>query len=658
VAQACEEPLRGLSVVPVGASPREPATSPGRAVGLPSWQVGVAVAAVLASVAAVWVTLDAAFLAHPGWLAVQKADFILGPVFVGLYWLRRRPRSRFGPVLIGFGFVGALYVLQSASNEWLFSIGLLWENVVGLAAYVLILAFPTGRLDSLPARLILVAATLLAVVPAIIILLLLPQVGAGGSISSCAALCPRNTLAVTSNPGLALDLWELFRWAVIGVALATIAFLVHRMVTGTPAQRRAHAIGTPIALVFLVLQVVFHLLAILAPEATGVRDVVAWTFAGARAALWYGFLFALLGAELFANRALRALIDRSLRRPTQRELEGMIAEQLGDRDLQLWFRHPRGAAWLRSDDDEPRADVAEPGPRRSITSVKRDGTPAVALVHDVQLDDDPELLEAAGVVALLAQENAELDSAWHDALMQLRSSRARVVQIGDEERRKFERNLHDGVQQRLVALRIGLGMTGELAAEPPIRERLQEATESVDEALAEVRSVGQGLYSPVLADLGLVPALGHVRSGVDAPLRLRAYGVNRQSSAIEAAVYYACSEAVQNAAKHGGRGVQVSVALHETGGELRFEVSDDGAGFDLSLAHDGTGLQNMRDRLGAVDGRISIRSAPGRGTVVSGVVPLSAPDEETALAVDSPRAQLRFADGGSSAAGIGWSTEP
>jgi hypothetical protein len=125
--------------------------------GLAWWQVVVAGAAVAAAVAAVWVTLEAHFLAHPGWLAAQKADLLLGPVFIGLYWLRRRPQSRFGPMLIAFGFVGAVYVLHSSSNPWLFSAGLAWETVIGLATFVLILTFPTGRLDGAAAKLIVLA---------------------------------------------------------------------------------------------------------------------------------------------------------------------------------------------------------------------------------------------------------------------------------------------------------------------------------------------------------------------------------------------------------------------------------------------------------------------------------------------------------------------
>src|SRR3954465_10178917 len=99
----------------------------------PLWQLAVVLGAVAASAAALWVTLSADFLSYPGWLAVQKTDFILGPVLAGLFWCRRRPPSRFGPMLIGFGLIGALYILQSASNSWLFSIGLLAETAIGIA---------------------------------------------------------------------------------------------------------------------------------------------------------------------------------------------------------------------------------------------------------------------------------------------------------------------------------------------------------------------------------------------------------------------------------------------------------------------------------------------------------------------------------------------
>src|SRR5215212_10260222 len=176
----------------------------------PLWQVAVLLGAITASAVAVWVTLSADFLTYPGWLAVQKADFILGPVLAGLYWYRRRPESRFGPMLIGFGFLGGLYIFQSASNSWLFSVGLLAETAIGTATRVLILAFPSGRLDR-PAKAVLAISILVSPVPAVLNQLVSPQTGAGASISGCLETCPTNEFAITSNPELATALLETFR---------------------------------------------------------------------------------------------------------------------------------------------------------------------------------------------------------------------------------------------------------------------------------------------------------------------------------------------------------------------------------------------------------------------------------------------------------------
>src|SRR3954467_13236305 len=218
------------------------------------WQAAVAVLAVAGSAVAVWVTLPADFLRYPAWLAAQKADFIIGPVLTGLYWVRRRPKSPFGPLLIGWGVVGALYILQSSSDSWLFSIGLFWEKVFGLATYVVILAFPTGRLGR-PSKIVLSAGVVSVLALAVAIQLVQPQVGAGGSISSCRSLCPRNELAFTSDPALALDLFHVFSYAVLALALTVAGMVIHRFITGTPPRKRALAIGTPVALLFLLCEI-------------------------------------------------------------------------------------------------------------------------------------------------------------------------------------------------------------------------------------------------------------------------------------------------------------------------------------------------------------------------------------------------------------------
>ena len=585
------------------------------------WQVAVLVGAIAASVAALWVTLSADFLSYPGWLAVQKADFILGPVLAGLYWYRVRPQSRFGPILIGFGFLSALYILQSASNSWLFSIGLLAETVIGLATRVLILAFPSGRLDR-PAKVILAISILVSPLPAVVSQLLSPQTGAGASISGCRDTCPTNEFAVTSNPELAVDLLEAFRFGVIFASSLTAGLLIWRFVKGTPPQRRALAIGTPIALLFLAFQITFQLLGALDAPQSDFSEFVKWGIVGARAALWYGFLAALIAAQLFAARTLQRLVRESLHRPSQGELEAMLREPLGDPGLHLTFWNRGTGSWIGAEAEDPLQRPA-PDSGLDLTVIEHRGRPAAAILHDAQLNDDPELLVTAGAVALLAAENAELDAAWHNALQELRESRARIIRAGDAERRKVERNLHDGVQQRLTAIRIHIGLASDLGAkDPDMRRKLQEIGDSVEAALDELRDIGHGLYPPVLSDRGLVAALERVQRRLGAPLAVHATGIGRHPPELESAIYYCCLEAIQNANKHGGPAVRITVALHQHSDELIFDVTDDGLGFDASQPRAGAGLQNMRDRLGALDGRLSIVTAPGGGTTVAGAVPL------------------------------------
>jgi signal transduction histidine kinase len=586
------------------------------------WEPVVAVGAVLAAVAAVWVTLDADFLAYPAWLAAQKADFILGPVFVGLYWRRVRPGSRFGPLLIVFGAVGAVYILQSSSNPWLFGAGVFWEAAIFLGTLVLILTFPTGRLDGKAAKLILLLALGVALPPFLMVVGLLPQLGPGGSISGCRALCPHNALAIASEPSLALDLDRFDHAAIVAVALATAGLLVWRMVAGTSPQRRALAIGAPIALLFTLLQITYQSLQLVQLGDTELYSVIQWAIAGARSMIWYGFLLALIAAQLFAGRTLHSLVRQSLRRPTQRELEAMLREPLGDARLQLLFRDPQTRGWIDSD-GRLAPELPEPGSSRGLTVVERDGKPAAAILHDAQLSDDPELLQAAGASALLASENAMLEAGWNDALLELRQSRARIVTAADNERRKLERDLHDGVQQRLIGVRIKLAIAGESDADASaMRGEIDGVGEDLDEAIDELREVAHGLYPPVLSRMGLLNALEHVSYHATTPVAIDASGIRRHPVELESAVYYCCVEAIHNATKHAGAAVHISVALREDDDRLSFEVTDDGPGFDPAQAHGGTGLQNIRDRVGALDGRVSIVTAIGDGATVSGSIPL------------------------------------
>jgi signal transduction histidine kinase len=227
---------------------------------------------------------------------------------------------------------------------------------------------------------------------------------------------------------------------------------------------------------------------------------------------------------------------------------------------------------------------------------------------------------ATSLVALTVRMKAERLAASRE----LRASRQRIVLSVEDERRRLERDLHDGAQQRLVALRIQLGQAAELVAdEPKAGSRLlSELAGEAQGALDELRDLVHGIYPPVLIDEGLEAAIRalaqdtHVRARLDLP------GIPRHEPEMEASVYFTCMEAVQNAVKHAGSGAIITIQLRERRGGLYFEVRDTGCGFDARSERVMGGIVNMRDRIGAAGGQIEICSSPGRGTTVMGSVPL------------------------------------
>jgi signal transduction histidine kinase len=244
-------------------------------------------------------------------------------------------------------------------------------------------------------------------------------------------------------------------------------------------------------------------------------------------------------------------------------------------------------------------------------------------------DDDRVLTELARQVGL-AFHNAQLDAALQTTLDELRAqaaalreSRARIVASGDAERRRVERNLHDGAQQNLVALAVNLRLARDIIGEDPggAAEMLDEIAGEVKRTIQELRELAHGIYPPLLADSGLGEALRAAAGRSPLAVRVRADQVGRYSAEIEAAVYFCCLEALQNAAKH-APGAAVEVAVWEESGGLLFVVSDDGPGFDADKARQGHGFVNMADRLGAIGGTVRWQSEPGHGAQIRGSLPL------------------------------------
>jgi signal transduction histidine kinase len=241
-----------------------------------------------------------------------------------------------------------------------------------------------------------------------------------------------------------------------------------------------------------------------------------------------------------------------------------------------------------------------------LTVVKSPNEP-LTLVEQTLVND------LAGQAALLLANSVLIED--------LRASRQRLVAAQDEERRRLERNLHDGAQQQLVALSVGLGLARRTVSQDPATtdQMLERLQGEVGEALENLRDLARGVYPPLLADEGLAAAIGAQARRSTLPVRVESDGIGRYPQEVETAVYFCTLEALQNAAKY-AQPREVVVRLREEGGELVFTVQDDGRGFDQSRTKLGSGLQNMSDRLEALGGDLSVRSVPGRGTTVEGRV--------------------------------------
>jgi signal transduction histidine kinase len=245
-------------------------------------------------------------------------------------------------------------------------------------------------------------------------------------------------------------------------------------------------------------------------------------------------------------------------------------------------------------------------------------------------EDDRVLTDLARQVGL-AFHNAQLDSALQNTLDELRAqaedlreSRARIVASGDAERRRLERNLHDGAQQNLVALAVGLRLARDVLTDEPetAAQMLDQLAGDLKITIADLRDLAHGIYPPLLADSGLAKALQASATRSPLAVRVSADHVGRYSADIEAAVYFCCLEALQNAAKHAPKAT-VEIRLWEESGGLLFAVTDDGPGFDVAAARGGHGYMNMADRLGAIGGTIRWQSEEGHGATVQGSIPLT-----------------------------------
>jgi signal transduction histidine kinase len=522
--------------------------------------------------------------------AAGRGLMVAVPVAVGCYAWQRRPGERFGPLLIVTGFGWFLTTLAESDDELLYSVGRVAGWLVELELVYLALSFPTGRL---PGR---VDRFLVGALAALVAILYLPTALIADSYplpapyTSCTESCPSNAFFVlSSEPGLVDSAVRPLRdLLTIVLFVAATVRIGSRVRAATPLMRRV--LG-PVLAVALGRLLVLSL-------AVGVRrvnpdsalmDPLNWTVILALPAMCLAFFAGLFRGRLFAARALEALGARLRAGVDQRGLRDALAQALDDPGLRL--------AYAR--------ELPAPGPGQAVTEVGEGNERVAAIVHDEALREQQELVDAAASYARMALESQ------------------RILATADEERRTLERNIHDGAQQRLVALRIQLGLAEELLARDPESglEKLHELGGEVEKTLDELRSLARGVYPALLADEGLAAALRAVALRSPVRTTVDSDGIGRYPREVEGAVYFCCLEALQNTAKHASGATLVAISL-EHHGALRFEVRDDGAGFDPDRASAGAGLSNMRDRIAALGGELTVTSRPGEGVAVRGSVPV------------------------------------
>ncbi len=576
----------------------------------PQWMLAALILPMVALTAALALTSD--HLQRPVAAALYWSYLIAAPMAIGLYWSVRRPASRFGPLLVAFGVVTWIVSWQATDWPLAFDLGVLAEAPFWLLTIYLFLAFPAGRIEPPAARWLMGALGLGAIAFFLPWALLSPVIAGGGPLTRCAPSCPENVLQIGSAPSVADAAGKAETYAALTLTVAVFTVYLVRLLRASRPQRRALTAVAVTSLLFLPAYFAFNFSAWILHLDQATLDALAWGIVGTRILLPLGFLAALLQAERFAAKALRILLERLAARPTPEQWRDTLSEALDDPALQLGFRDPATSRFR-----EPSGAVLAPEEleaSRAWVSVDRNAQPVAAMVVEETLAEDPELVRAAALATLLAVENGALEG-------ELRASRARIVEAGHAERRRIERNLHDGAQQRLVALRMHLAVVGEKLDGSDDQAMLESLGLEVDQAIDELRDLARGLYPQLLGQIGVAAALGAVarRSGI--PVSVRDDGLGRHSETIEMTVYFCCVECLQNAAKHAGPGARVTIRVGERDGRVTFSVEDDGNGFDPSAVEHGSGLVNLADRVAAVGGRLEIDARLGQGTRITGSLP-------------------------------------
>jgi signal transduction histidine kinase len=535
--------------------------------------------------------------------AVAVVNRSVGGSFIacGLIAWRRRPDSRTGPLMTLTGFVFLSEALLSEVDSHVaYTLGQWSANWWIPPFAALILGFPSGRLSSRIDWAIVGAFVFGTVGGQLVWLLFFPFPGG-----------QENAFLISADPGTAntIDRFESGFNATVGLALAIVG--IARWLRAAPPLRRLllPTLAGALTVLVLITQTYYALLTGEFNRAS--QQITAVLLVSVPLA----FLFGILHQQL-ARAGMADLVVALHRAPGSRRLGDALAKALGDPSLVLAYWLPRFDAYVDGD-GEP-VTLPEDGSGRAVTYVEHDGQHVAALVHDAALTHQPQLLEAVSAAASVALEQERLKAELGARVVELQASRERIVAASDAERRRLERNLHDGAQQRLVAIALQLRLLkGHVGDDPSAEELVASVSDQLALSLGELRELARGLH-PAVLEHGLAAALDSLAARSTVATTVSYEPPDRLPEPVELAAYFVASEALANVSKY-AEATSVTMRVWRAGRVAGIEVSDDGVGGADDTA--GSGLRGLADRVEALQGSLRVVSPPGVGTIVTAELP-------------------------------------
>ena len=535
---------------------------------------------------------------------------LTGWAFIGtgiFAWLRR-PDHGLGPLMTAVGFSACIAALRVSTESWVFIFGLLFITSQWALLYHLLLAFPSGRLHGTFDRILVGAMYFNSLVTHPVQVLFQDSTRIG---------LPANPLLVDANPDLSYDLSRARFWFAIPLLVALLMIVIRRWAVAPRSQRR---VLTPVyvsgGLVMALLAVWYGML--LAHVDPNVVDGLEDARYVVLATVPFAFLAGVLGSRVARASAVSEVVAR-LGDPSVRRT-GVVAALSGALEgtsLELAYWDPERDSYVDAAGD--RVELPPEGSGRATVSLEAGEHPGAVLIYDAAREDERELVRAVAAAGTLTIENEHLATELHAKIKELSASRKRIVESGDAARRRLERDLHDGAQQRLVSLALSLRLAQSKAEQgSDVAGELESARTELDQALSELLELARGIHPSVLSDRGLDSALEGLAIRAPLPVELARTPGERLPERVESAAYFVVAEALTNVAKYSQAG-RARVEVTRLDGQLQVEVSDDGiGGADPS---NGSGLRGLHDRISAMDGRFEVESQQGHGTTVRATIP-------------------------------------